>query len=125
MTHALTSCTGGSNGAFVSLCFGIVQYTLRLTAVLQVYGGGVSFVVHPYVWSSSSFNGGSSASAGRTIVTGLSAVFLDCNFSGGTVSTRTISAPTRVFINILFALPLRLFYTRVHSIALWQARAPG
>ncbi len=88
---------GGSNGAFVSLCFGIVQYTLRLTAVLQVYGGGVAFVIHPYVWSSSSFNGGSSASAGRTIVTGLSAVFIDCNFSGGTVSTRTISALTHAF----------------------------
>ena len=83
---------------------GVVQYALRLTAVLQVYGGGVSFVVHPYVWSSSSFNGGSTASAGSTTITGLSVIFVDCNFSGATVSTRTISATTRVFINVLFAL---------------------
>ena len=122
--HGLTSCAGGSNGAFVSMRIGVVQYALRLTAVLQVYGGGVSFVVHPYVWSSSSYEGGSTASAGSTTVTGLSVIFVDCNFSGATVSTRTISAPTRVFINILFALSLRLFYTRVHSIALWQARVP-
>jgi hypothetical protein len=93
--------------------------------VLQVYGGGVSFVVHPYVWSSSSYLTGSSASAGSTTVTGLSVIFVDCNFSGATVSTGTISATTRVFINVLFALSLRLFYTRVHSIALWQARTPG
>jgi hypothetical protein len=122
--YALTLCTGGSNGAFVSMCFCIVQYTLRLTAVLQVYGGGVSFVVHPYVWSSSSFRGGSSASAGSTIVTGLSAIFVDCNFSGGTVSTRTISAPTIVFLNALFALSLRLFYIHVHSFARSQVRTP-
>jgi hypothetical protein len=102
-----------------------VQYALRLTAVLQVYGGGVSFVVHPYVWSSSSYGGGSSASAGSTIVTGLSVIFVDCNFSGGTVSTRTISALTRVFFHVLFALSLRLFYTGFHSIALSQARPPG
>jgi hypothetical protein len=101
-----------------------VQYTLQLNAVLQVYGGGVSFVVHPYVWSSNSFNGGSSASAGRTIVTGLSAVFLDCNFSGSIVSTRTISAPSRVFFKFLFALSLRLFYIHIHSIARLQVRAP-
>ena len=92
--------------------------------MLQVYGGGVSVVVHPYVWSSSSYEGGSTASAGSTIVTGLSVIFVDCNFFGATVSTRTISAPTRVFINVFFALSLRLFYTRVHSIALSQARTP-
>ena len=123
--HGLTSCAGGSNGAFVSMRIGVVQYALRLTAVLQVYGGGVSFVVHPYVWSSSSYFGESSASAGSTTVSGLSVIFIDCNFSGATVSTRTISAPTRVFIKVLFALPLRLFHTRVHSIALSQARTPG
>ena len=122
--HGLTSCAGGSNGAFVSMRIGVVQYDLRLTAALQGYGGGVSFVVHPYVWSSSSFNAGSSASAGNTTVTGLSVIFVDCNFSGATVSTRTISGPTRVVINVLFALSLRLFYTRVHSIALSQARTP-
>jgi hypothetical protein len=76
-SRAVSNSSGGSNGAFV-------------------YGGGVSFVVHPYVWSSSSFRGGSSASAGSTIVTGLLAVFLDCNFSGGTVSTRTIKDGFRV-----------------------------
>ncbi len=98
--HGLTSCAGGSNGAFVSMRIGVVQHALRLTAVLQVYGGGVSFVVHPYVWSSSTYRGGSSASAGSTTVTGLSVIFVGCNFSGATVSTSTISAPTRVFINV-------------------------
>ena len=83
---------------------GIVQYALRLIDVLQVYGGGVSFVVHAYVWSSSSYRGGSSASSGSTIVTGLYVIFVDCNLFGATVSTRTISATTRVFINVLFAL---------------------
>ena len=121
----MTSCAGGSNGAFVSMRIGVVQYALRLIDVLQVYGGGVSFVVHAYVWSSSSYRVASSASAGSTTVTWLSVIFVDCNFSGATVSTRTISAPTRVFINILFALSLFLFCTRVHSIALSQARAPG
>jgi hypothetical protein len=76
---------------------GVVHYALRLTAVLQVYGGGVSVVVHPYVWSSSSYRGGSSASAGSTIVTGLYVIFVDCYFFGATVATRTISAPTHVF----------------------------
>ena len=76
---------------------GVVQYALRLTAVLQVYGGGVSFVVHPYVWSSSSYQGGSTASAGSTTVTGLSVIFIYCNYFGATVSTRTISAPTHAF----------------------------
>jgi hypothetical protein len=104
---------------------GVVQYALRLTAVLQVYGGGVSFVVHPYVWSSSTYRGGSTASAGSTTVTGFSVIFMDCNFSNGTVSTRTISAPTSVVFKVLFALFSRLFHTRVHSIALSQARAPG
>jgi hypothetical protein len=104
---------------------GIEHYASRLTAVLQVYGGGVSVVVHPYVWSSSSYRGGSSASAGSTIVTGLYVIFVDCNFFGAAVSTRTISATTRVFINVLFALSSRLCYTRVHSLALSQATPPG
>jgi hypothetical protein len=89
-----------------------------------VYGGGVAFVVHPYVWSSSSFRGGSSASAGSTIVTGLSAVFLDCNFSGASVSTLTISGPTYVFFNVLFAMSLRLLNIHVHTHSRSQARAP-
>jgi hypothetical protein len=83
---------------------GIEHYASRLTAALQVYGGGVSVVVHPYVWSSSSYRGGSSASSGSTIVTGLYVIFVDCNLFGATVSTRTISATTRVFMNVLFAL---------------------
>ena len=85
----------------------------------------MSFVVHPYVWSSNSIYGGSSAYAGSTIVAGISAVLVDCNFSGGAASTRTISALTRVFFHVLFALSLRLFYTGFHSIALSQARPPG
>jgi hypothetical protein len=64
--------------------------TLRFTAALQVYGGAVAFIIHPYVWSFSSFNGGSATSAGNTIVSGLSAVFTDCIFSGNKASTRTI-----------------------------------
>jgi hypothetical protein len=83
--------------------------------VLQVYGGGVAFVVHPYVWSSSSSRGGSSASAGSTIVKGLSAIFHDCNFSGASVSTLTISGPTYAFFNVLFALSLRLLNIHVHT----------
>jgi hypothetical protein len=63
----------------------------RLTALPQVYGGGVSFVVHPHVWNSNSFNGELSASAGDTIVSGLSAVFTNCRFVSCRVSSRTIS----------------------------------
>ncbi len=88
----------------------------------------MSFVVHPYAWSSSSYLGRSSASAGSTIVTGLSAVFLDCNFSGGTVSTRTISAPTHLFCDVLFVVTVHAFvFLHVHSfdLALSQARTPG
>ena len=92
--------------------------------MLQVYGGGVAFVVHPYVWSSSLSRGGSSASAGSTIVKVLSAVFLDCNFSGATVSTLTISGPTYVFFNVLFAMSLRLLNIHVHTHSRSQARAP-
>jgi hypothetical protein len=55
--------------------------TSRLTAVAQVYGGGVSFVVHPHLWSVNSFDGSSSAFARDTIVSGLSAVFSKCNFT--------------------------------------------
>ena len=101
-----------------------MQHSLRLTAVSQVYGGGVSFVVHPYVWSSNSIYGGSSAYAGSTIVTGISAVLVDCNFSGGAASTRTISAPTHAFFYFLFALSMRLFNIHIHSIARSQARVP-
>jgi hypothetical protein len=64
--------------------------TARLTASPQVYGGGVSFVVYPFVWSSNIFGGASSTSAGDTVASGLSAVFVDCNFSGSLASTRTI-----------------------------------
>jgi hypothetical protein len=63
--------------------------TSRLTAVPQVYGGGVSFVVHPHLWSLNSFNGASSASAGDTIVSELSAVFSNCNFTSCSAASIT------------------------------------
>jgi hypothetical protein len=69
-----------------------VQHTARLTFGSQVYGGSVAFVVQPYVWSSNSFIEKSSTSAGDTVVSGLSAVFLNCSFSGSTALTRTIGA---------------------------------
>jgi hypothetical protein len=102
--HALTSCTGGSNGAFVSSYVDNVHNSLLITAVSQVYGGSVSFVVHPYVWSSSSFNGGSSSSAGSTIVSQLSAIFLDCNFFGSTVSTYVIGGPTSMSMLLFYCV---------------------
>jgi hypothetical protein len=61
----------------------------QLTAAPQVYGGGVSFVVHPHVWSSNSFNAQSSASAGDTIVSELSSVFKNCRFVGCSASSST------------------------------------
>jgi hypothetical protein len=93
-----------------------VHYTLRLTAVLQVYGGGVSFVVHPYVWSSNFFRGKSSTSAGSTNVTGLSAVIRDCNFSGdkGSAYTfRPISVSKSLFTSNFF----------LHILAIYSARS--
>ncbi len=59
----------------------------------------MSFIVHPYLFSSNSFQGGSSTSAGNTIVSGLSAVFVDCIFSGSIARTRTIGA-----LNVMFDL---------------------
>jgi lysozyme family protein len=62
---------------------------LRLIAAPQVYGGGVSVVVHPYLWSASSFYGSSTASAGSTIVSGLSALFSDCFFANSRAQTQS------------------------------------
>ena len=50
----------------------------------------MSFVVHPHLWSSNSFDGKSSAFAGDTVVTGLSAVFTRCQFVDCSASSRTI-----------------------------------
>ncbi len=70
----------------------------------------MSFVVHPYVWSSNSFNGESSTSAGSSTVTRLSAVFLDCDFSGNSVSTHSISGLILVFFVFpVLALVLNLY----------------
>jgi hypothetical protein len=66
-----------------------LQRALRLIAAPQVYGGGVSFVIHPYLWSESSFFGLSTASAGSTIVSGLSALFSDCVFANSSARTRS------------------------------------
>jgi hypothetical protein len=89
-----------------------------------VYGGGVSFVVSPHVWSSSAFRGESSTSAGSAIVAGLSAVFFDCNFSGSAVSTHSISGPAILFA-FLFSLFLRLFCIHIPTVVLQQEVALG
>jgi hypothetical protein len=75
----------------------------QLTAAHQVYGGGVSFVVHPHLWSSNSFNAQSSASAGDTIVSELSAVFINCRFVGCHAASRTTRG-TGVALHRLFPL---------------------
>ena len=49
----------------------------------------MSFVIHPYLWSESSFFGLSTASAGSTIVLGLSALFSDCVFANSSARTRS------------------------------------
>ena len=49
----------------------------------------MSVVVHPYLWSASSFYGLSTASAGNTIVSGLSALFNDCVFLNSRAQTRS------------------------------------
>ncbi len=71
-----------------------VQHTARLTFGQQVYGGGVAFIVQPYVWSSvlSLYDAAYKTEAGDTVVSGLSAVFINCSFSGSTALTRTIGA---------------------------------
>jgi hypothetical protein len=88
---------------------------LRLTAAAQVYGGSVAFIVHPYVWSSNSFDGVSSSSAGSTIVAGFAAVFLDCNFSGSVVSTRSISDPTLLFFPFHFTVLALVLRSHSHG----------
>ena len=78
-----------------------VQNTARLTFAPQVYGGGVAFVVQPYVWSYLSSNPyirPSITEAGDTVVSGISAVFFNCSFSGSTALTRTIGALDSVFV---------------------------
>jgi hypothetical protein len=97
--------------------------TLRFTAALQVYGGAVAFVIHPYVWSFSSFNGGSATSAGNTIVSGLSAVFTDCNFSGSKASTRTIGGITARSFFIVVVVHRR--YSARHILDFRRERLSG
>jgi hypothetical protein len=82
--------SGDSYGAFVRAdpCKQL-QRALRLIAAPQVYGGGVSFVIHPYLWSVSSFYGLSTASAGSTIVSGLSVLFTDFVFVNSRAETRS------------------------------------
>ena len=68
-----------------------MQNALRVTSFPQVYGGGVSVVVQPYIWSLSSGYADVSTSAGDTIASGILIIFIDCNFSGSISSTRTKS----------------------------------
>ncbi len=51
----------------------------------------MAFIVHPFIWSLSSFFGSSSSLAGATIVSRLSAIFIESDFSGCAASSRTIS----------------------------------
>lgn len=82
----------------------------------------MALVVHPEVWSSSTFNGGSAVSAGRTSVLRLSAVFLDCIFSGNQVASHTISGrPSYCFV---FPVYFRVFHVHVVSSTLLQDKVP-
>ena len=63
---------------------------MRLSLGIQVYGGGISLVIGTYVWSSSANFGGSTSSAGATIVSELSAVLSNCRIEGSSASTSTI-----------------------------------
>jgi hypothetical protein len=51
----------------------------------------VSFVVHPYIWSSSPVLGSSSISTDVTSIARLSAIFTNCTFSGDRALSRTMS----------------------------------
>lgn len=65
-------------------------FTRALTVRVQAYGGGVSIYFGSYVWSTSSFNGESTCSAGATNVLGLSAVFENCSFSSSSALTSAV-----------------------------------
>lgn len=79
-----------------------MHYTMQLTSALQVYGGSISFTVNPFVRSSSSYFGQSSSTAGDTIVSGLSAIFVDCNISDSKASTRTNSGSNFSILAAIF-----------------------
>ena len=65
--------------------------------VVQVVGGGISFVVGAQVWGSSSFFGESKVSTSLTAVSEFSAIFDHLRISGGKASTITTSGAKRLF----------------------------
>ncbi len=75
----------------VPLQFAVSTLPMRFTLVIQVYGGGMSLVIGAYIWTSSSFYGFSTSSAGATIVSGLSALLSNCRIDGSSASTSTSS----------------------------------
>jgi hypothetical protein len=94
---------------------------------VHVSGGGVAFIVHPFIWSMSSFWGSSLSLAGATIVSRLSAIFIESYFSGCAASSRTISV-----LNLTFILQLSTIHARdylnaplqVMTVPEWQRLAP-
>ncbi len=82
----------------------------------------MSFAIHPFLWSSNSFDGSSSVFAGETIASGVSAVFTDCFFSGSTAKTLTTSA-SHVNDRILSPYFHAFFDVDLLTISRTQARA--
>jgi hypothetical protein len=76
-----------------------------------VYGGGVAFAVYPHLWSSNTFFGGSSASAGDTNVSGLSAVFTNCHFTSCRAESFTASGTMS---------RIALFHLSIHIVTAFQ-----
>jgi hypothetical protein len=75
----------------------VVIALVHVTESDQVSGGSISFVIGANLWSLNTFNGGSVASAGATIVSGLVAIFRNCSVFGSRVSTSTGSGTRKFF----------------------------
>jgi hypothetical protein len=95
-----------SQGTLLELLYDGIHMICKIVFCLihasQVYGGGISFVIHPQVSSSSFFKGQSDTAVGSVNVSELSAVFRNCNFDRIAVSTRTINGEITLYIFVQF-----------------------
>jgi hypothetical protein len=106
------SSDGASHGAFVRALLHAIEFVRLSMMMLQVYGGALSFSIGAYIWSTGYFFGGSSISAGATVVSGIVLTFRNNRISNCLAESNTIGgmieAPVLEFCAIFYLKSLTL-----------------
>ena len=113
------SSDGASHGAFVRAPLHAIQFVRLSMMMLQVYGGALSFSIGAYIWSTGYFFGGSSISAGATVVSGIVLTLRNNRISNCLAESNTIGgmieAPVLEFCAIFY---LKSFTSIVRILAI-------